>query len=697
MINIPATIILIGGFFLLMAFKIPVTFSMLLSAIASMIIVPGANPTTMVRMMIDGVGNFTMLAIPFFIVMGEIMAAGQISDKIVDLANLAVGRFRGGLAYVNCLDSMFFGGISGSAVADVSSLGSVVIPMMVKQGYDREFTVGLTVTTACQGVLIPPSHNMVIYALAAGTGVSIGQLFYAGFAPGICLGCGFILMCFLLGKKYNFPKGEKMFKDDRVRWIGFNKKGGKKGKMAEGEGWLSIPVGSGALELGKCMKVTLSAILPMFTLIIILVGTGMGIFTATESSAVACFYTFILTYFIFRADKIRNFFKVIKNSLKTLAIVLTLIATAKAFAYMMTLLQIPAAMTNALIGISSNPYVIFFIINILLLILGCFMDMAPLIMIMTPILLPVVQKLGMTDVHFGIIIIFNLAIGLCTPPVGSALFVGCAVGKTTIENTAKKMLPLFTVMVILLLVFTYVPFMAKIPLFGYEKPVEITAVAPQTAPAAATAAEAPAEEPAPAPAPVEEDSAIVRTYSYAGYELTATIDEGSAVLEYPAFITDAEAEAFIAVENARYGYGDMGVVYSLEGEGIAQFTYPAELDPEMVAAEVDNLFEDLVAYVGPVAEEAVVKTYSYAGYELTATIEDGSIVLAYPSFVTDDEVNAFFAYEDGVYGFSDLGVSYAFGDAGSLTLTYPAEYTADVVAAELDGLVDDLIEYVSAL
>ena len=464
-----AIIVLIGGFFLLMAFKVPVTFAMLISTIASTVFIPGTNPTTMVRMMIDGVSNFTMLAIPFFIVMGEIMAAGQISDKIVDLANLAVGRFRGGLAYVNCLDSMFFGGISGSAVADVSSLGSVVIPMMVKQGYDREFTVGLTVTTACQGVLIPPSHNMVIYALAAGGGVSIGQLFYAGFAPGICLGLGFMLMCLILGKKYNFPKGEKMFKNDRVRWIKFKKHDSsvKHGKMAEGEGWISISLGAFDIEMGKCMQVVVNAILPMFTLIIILVGTGAGVFTATESSAVACFYTFILTYFIFRADKLNNFGKVIKNSLKTLAVVLTLIATAKAFAYMMTRLRIPAAITNGLIGFSDNPYVIFLIINILLLILGCFMDMAPLIMIMTPILLPVVTELGMSPIHFGIVLIFNLAIGLCTPPVGSALFVGCAVGKTSLENTAKKMLPLFFVMVALLLVFTYLPYIAKIPLFGY--------------------------------------------------------------------------------------------------------------------------------------------------------------------------------------------------------------------------------------
>ena len=465
--NLLAGIILIGGFFLLMAFKVPVTFAMLIATFLSMLCIPGTNPTTIIRMMFDGVSNFTMLAIPFFIVMGEIMAVGQISDKIVDLANLAVGRFRGGLAYVNCLDSMFFGGISGSAVADVSSLGSVVIPMMEKQGYDREFTVGLTVTTACQGVLIPPSHNMVIYALAAGGGVSIGQLFYAGFVPGIGLGCGFILMCMLLGKKYNFPKGEKMFKDDKVRWISFHKSQGGFYAHKNPASWFSLGTPAFELEMGKAMRVLCVAILPMFTLVIIMVGTGIGIFTATESSAVACFYTFILTYFVFRAAKIRDFGKVIRNSLKTLAVVLTLIASAKAFAYMMTRLRIPEAITNGLIGFSDNPYVILLIINILLMILGCFMDMAPLIMIMTPILLPVVQTFDMSTVHFGIMLIFNLAIGLCTPPVGSALFVGCAVGKTTLEATSRKMLPLFAVMVFVLMLVTYLPYIFRIPLFGY--------------------------------------------------------------------------------------------------------------------------------------------------------------------------------------------------------------------------------------
>ena len=416
-----AAIVLIGGFIALMLLRVPVSFAMLLSTLGCAL-VTGTNFSVLVRQMVDGANNFSLLSIPFFIVMGEFMSAGGISEKIVDLANLAVGRFRGGLAYVNVLDSMFFGGISGSAVADVSSLGSVVIPMMKQQGYTDDFSVGLTVTTACQGVLIPPSHNMVIYALAAGGGVSIGSLFMAGAVPGILLGCAMMALCFFMGKKYNFPKG------------------------------VTVPP-----EQKK--SVILRGILPMLTLIIILVGTGLGVFTATESSAIAVVYTMFLAYVVFRDAKLRDFGKVIKNALKTLAIVMTLLATAKAFAYMMTELRIPAMITEVLLSVTSNKYVLMLIINILLLLLGCFMDMAPLITIMTPILLPVVTNpaIGMDPVHFGVVMIFNLAVGLCTPPVGSALFVGCAIGKTPIERTSKNMLPLYAVMVTVLLLVTYIP------------------------------------------------------------------------------------------------------------------------------------------------------------------------------------------------------------------------------------------------
>lgn len=417
-----AGIILIGGFAVLMLLKVPISFAMLVATLGSAAVM-GTNFSVMIRQLMDGANNFSLLSIPFFIVMGEFMSAGGISEKIVALANLAVGRFRGGLAYVNVLDSMFFGGISGSAVADVSSLGSMVIPMMKEQGYDEDFAVGLTVTTACQGVLIPPSHNMVIYALAAGGGVSIGTLFMAGMLPGIALGCGMMIICFLMAKRYNFPKGTG---------------------VAKGEG----------------VKVLLDGILPLMTLVIIMVGTGAGVFTATEASAIACVYTMVLSIVVFRKVKVREIPQIIKNSLKTLAIVMTLLATAKAFAYMMTELRIPAAIASTLLSVTSNKYVLLLIVNVLLLALGCFMDMAPLITIMTPILLPVVQSVGVDPVHFGVVMIFNLAVGLCTPPVGSALFVGCAIGKTPIERTAKNMLPLYAVMVIVLMLVTYIPSIA---------------------------------------------------------------------------------------------------------------------------------------------------------------------------------------------------------------------------------------------
>lgn len=419
--NTLAIIVLLSGFVLLMLARIPVAFSLLLSAVFSALVC-GQGLSTLVQQMVKGIDNFTLLAIPFFIAMGEIMSEGDISTKIVDFANLLVGRFRGGLAYINCLDSMFFGGISGSAVADVSSLGSVVIPMMKEQGYDEDFAVGLTVVSSCQGVLIPPSHNMVIYALAAGIGGSIGELFIAGVIPGMLLGFSLMGLCYLMSGKYKFPRCEPIPK-------------------------------------GQRLKILVNAFFPMLTLVIIMGGVALGIFTVTESAAIACVYTFLLTYIIFRSAPFKSLGKVLKNTLKTLAIVLTLIAAAKAFAYMMTLLRIPDALTGWLVGITDNKYLLLLIINVLLIILGCFMDMAPLILIMTPILLPVVTSptIGMNPIHFGIMLIFNLAIGLCTPPVGSALFVGCAVGKTPIERTSVKILPMYAVMVSVLLLVTYVP------------------------------------------------------------------------------------------------------------------------------------------------------------------------------------------------------------------------------------------------
>ena len=437
-----ASIVLLGGFIVLMLLKVPVSFSLIISTICSALIFKGQMIAALVASgnmdviqalviqlqdvvtnMVKGVDSFSLLSIPFFILAGEIMGTGGISERLIAFANLLVGWLPGGLAIVNCVASMLFGGISGSAVADVSSLGTMLIPMMKKQGYDDDFAVGITVTSACQGVLIPPSHNMVIYALAVSgvASVSIAELFMGGAVPGILLGLALSVECYILAKKRNYPVSDKVPK-------------------------------------GQRLKVVIDGILPLGTIIIIIGGVTAGICTATEAAAIACVYAFIVAFFIIRDVKLSAMGGILKNSLKTLAIVLTLIAAAKAFAGMMAMLRIPAAITNALISITDNRYLLLLIINVLLLGLGCVMDMAPLILIMTPILAPIcITQLGMDPVHFGAMLIFNLAVGLCTPPVGSALFVGCAIGKTPIERTAKNMLPLYAVMVIMLLLITYVP------------------------------------------------------------------------------------------------------------------------------------------------------------------------------------------------------------------------------------------------
>ena len=437
-----ASIVLLGGFIVLMLLKVPVSFSLLISTICSALIfksqmiaalVASGNMSfvsalviqlqDVVTNMVKGVDSFSLLSIPFFILAGEIMGTGGISERLIAFANLLVGWLPGGLAIVNCVASMLFGGISGSAVADVSSLGTMLIPMMKKQGYDDDFAVGITVTSACQGVLIPPSHNMVIYALAVSgvASVSIAELFMGGAVPGILLGLALSVECYILAKKRHYPVSDKVPK-------------------------------------GQRLKVVIDGILPLGTIIIIIGGVTAGICTATEAAAIACVYAFIVAFFIIRDVKLSAMGGILKNSLKTLAIVLTLIASAKAFAGMMAMLRIPAAITNALISITNNKYLLLLIINVLLLALGCVMDMAPLILIMTPILAPIcITQLGMDPVHFGAMLIFNLAVGLCTPPVGSALFVGCAIGKTPIERTAKDMLPLYAVMVAMLLLITYVP------------------------------------------------------------------------------------------------------------------------------------------------------------------------------------------------------------------------------------------------
>lgn len=410
--------LLLGSFVVFILLRMPVIFAIAVSSCITLFYV-NIPLMSFIQQMGKGVDSFSLMAIPFFILAGEIMGAGGISDRLLQAANVIVGRFRGGLSYVNVLASMFFGHLSGSAVADVSSLGSIEIPMMEKGGYDKDFSVAVTVASSCQGVLIPPSHNMIIYSVAAG-GVSVGALFMAGLVPGVLLGILMLILCAGISIIRHYPKGE-------------------------------------AISFKEACKIIVSAVLALFTAVIILVGVTAGLFTATESAAIACIYAFIISVFVYKELKFSLMPKLLMNTIKTLAMVFSLIAAANAFGWLLAFLKVPTLITEGLLAITTNKIVLLLLINLMLLVLGCIMDMAPLILIVTPILIPVITTLGMSKVQFGVMLIFNLAVGLCTPPVGSALFVGCGVGKINIERTVKAMLPFYGIMVAGLLLVTFVP------------------------------------------------------------------------------------------------------------------------------------------------------------------------------------------------------------------------------------------------
>jgi tripartite ATP-independent transporter DctM subunit len=413
-----ATTILIGSFIVLLLLKFPITFTLFISSVFTAIYL-NIPLLSIVQRTVSGVNSFSLLAIPFFILAGEIMGRGGISRRLVDFSNAIIGRVRGGLAEVNVLASMFFGGISGSAVADVSSIGTMLIPMMVDKGYDDDYAVAVTVTSSCQGVIIPPSHNMIIFSLAAGGGVSVGKLFLGGIVPGIVLGVALMVVSYIIAVKRNYPKEEKY-------------------------------------GLKRTLKVSRDAFLGLFTVIIIIGGVVSGVFTATESAAVAVVYAFVITFLVYREISLKEVPKILMHSLRTLAMVMSLIAAASAFGWLLAFLRIPQSVTNFLLGISDSPIILLLLINVMLLVLGAIMDMAPLIIIVTPILFPVVVgQLGMNEIQFGIMLILNLAIGLCTPPVGSALFVGSAIGKISIEKATKAMLPFYISMIVILLIVTF--------------------------------------------------------------------------------------------------------------------------------------------------------------------------------------------------------------------------------------------------
>jgi tripartite ATP-independent transporter DctM subunit len=412
-------LVLLGSLFVLVAIGVPVAYALGLSAIVGALWVDLPLDAVMIQIA-SGVNKFSLLAIPFFVLAGAIMAEGGMAHRLVAFAAVLVGFIRGGLSLVNIMASTFFGAISGSSVADTASIGSVLIPEMEKKGYPRPFATAVTVAGSVQAILIPPSHNAVIYSLAAGGSVSIASLFMAGVVPGLLLGFTVAMLCLYTAHKKNYPKGE-------------------------------------AIPFQQAVKIAIEALWGMMTMVIILGGILSGAFTATESAAVACVWAFFVTMFIYRDYKWSDLPKLVHRTVKTVTIVMILIGFAASFGYIMTIMQLPDQVTTFFTTISDNKYVILFSINIMLLLLGTLMDMAPLILILTPILLPVMQGLGVHPVHFGMIMMVNLGMGLITPPVGSVLFVGSAVAKLPIETVTKALYPFFVALFLVLMLVTYVP------------------------------------------------------------------------------------------------------------------------------------------------------------------------------------------------------------------------------------------------
>jgi tripartite ATP-independent transporter DctM subunit len=412
-------LILIGGFCVLCLLGMPVAYALGLAAIFAALWTDLPLEAVMLKTS-DGMDDFALLAIPFFILAGGIMAEGGMATRIVNLAKVFVGFIRGGLALVNILASTFFGCISGSSVADTAAIGSVMIPQMIKAGYPRLFAVNVTIAGSLQPLLIPPSHNAVIYSLAAGGTISVAHLFIAGIIPGVMLGLSLMILCFYIARRDNFPKEQ-------------------------------------VIPLRQAIKIAGEAFWGLVTVVIIIGGILSGVFTPTESAAVACIYSFLVTMFIYRDYKWHELPLLIGRVVRTVGMVMIMIGFSIAFGYMMAIMQIPAKVTAFFVAVSSDKYVFLFLINILLLVLGTFMDLAPMLLICTPIFLPVVKMFGIDPVHFGMIMILNLGIGLLTPPVGPTLVVGCAIGKVTMEAVSKSIMIFYIPMLIVLVLVTYIP------------------------------------------------------------------------------------------------------------------------------------------------------------------------------------------------------------------------------------------------
>ncbi|OLF71017.1 C4-dicarboxylate ABC transporter permease [Maricaulis sp. W15] len=411
--------VLLGTLVFLLIIGVPVAFSLLGATLITFFMMDMPAIAVFQRMA-GGMSIFSLMAIPFFVFAGELMHRSGIAERLVHVAEAAFGRSRGGLGQVDVGASMLFGAVSGSAIASVSAMGSTLMPMMRERGYDADYAVNVTSTSAVCGLLIPPSHNMIIYAAAAGVGVSIGELFVGGIVPGLLTGATLMVAAWLVAVKRGYPKGEF-------------------------PGWMAF------------LRAFIMALPGLFTAIIIVGGVLGGFFTATESSAVAVLYTVVVAALLYRSMGPRAFLDAAIQAVKTTAMVLLIIGSASGFGWMLALLEAPSQLASLITTVTDNPILILLIINLILLVLGTFMDMSPLIVITTPIFLPIVVDLGMDPVQFGVVMMLNLGIGLVTPPVGSVLFVGAAIGKVKVEETVKTIWPFYGALFVALMAVTYFP------------------------------------------------------------------------------------------------------------------------------------------------------------------------------------------------------------------------------------------------
>lgn len=399
---------------------VPIAVAIGLSSMLSIIPVMDFNAVvlTCAQRTFSGISVFTLLAIPFFILAGNIMNRGGIAIRLINFAKLLTGRVPGALAQTNSIANMLFGAISGSGVAAASAMGSIIGPIEEKEGYDKDYSATVNIATAPTGLLIPPSNTLITYSLVSG-GTSVAALFMAGYVPGILWGLGCMSVALIAAKKYGYKSGAK-------------------------------------ITFQQALKVLIDALPSLLLIVIVIGGIIKGIFTATEGSVVAVVYSLLLS-FIYRTIKISDLYTIIKESAETTGIIVFLIGVSSAMAWVMAFTGIPAAISNALLSISNNQYIILFVINIILLFVGTFMDITPAILIFTPIFLPVCQSFGMSPIQFGIMLVYNLCIGTITPPVGNILFVGVRVAGTKLENVVKPLLPYYGVIFALLMLVTFVP------------------------------------------------------------------------------------------------------------------------------------------------------------------------------------------------------------------------------------------------